>query len=75
MAIIQSKLTGLESSLLLLEKLENVDALKNYHLLPVTQGIFLLKLGKKEKAKSYLRKALKMGMSKREREHVNSLIG
>ena len=74
MAIIQSKLTGLVSSLTLLKKLEGDEVLKNYHLLPSTQGVFLLKLGKMKMAKSYLLKALKMEMSKRERDYIESLI-
>ncbi len=41
LAIIQSKLIGLAQSLILLKELEDVGTLKNYHLLPATQGIFL----------------------------------
>ncbi len=74
LAIIQSKLTGLEASLARLNKLKADEVLKNYHLLSATQGIFLLKLGKKELGKSYLLKALKMEMSKRERDYIKSLI-
>ncbi len=74
LAIIQSKLTGLESSLALLGDLESSDVLNNYHLLPATQGIFLLKLGQEELGKSYLQKALKMATSKRERDYIKSLI-
>ena len=70
LAIIQSKLQGLEHSLKLLKKLEIDDVLKNYHLLAATQGIFLLKLSRKKEAKAYLTKALNMNPSKREREYI-----
>lgn len=74
LAIIQSKLIGLEPSLKLLEELEKVDALKNYHLLQATQGIFLFKLNRKKEAKVFLEKALTLNPSQREREYIISKL-
>jgi len=58
LAIIQSKLGGLEVSLNMLAALERDKTLANYHLLAATQGVFLMKLGRIEEAMTYLRKAL-----------------
>lgn len=74
LAIIQSKLIGLAPSLKLLEKLEKDDALKNYHLLPATQGIFLFKLDRKKEARFFLEKALSLSPSKRESEYIISKL-
>lgn len=74
LAIIKSKLDGLEASLILLKKLEANDVLKNYHLLPATQGIFNLKQGKFQKAKNYLEKSLLLNPSFKEIEFIKSKI-
>lgn len=60
LAIIQSKLKGIPTSLSLLEKLANSQTLKNYYLLPATQGIFYMKLGKFKKAIYYLQEAQRL---------------
>lgn len=67
LAIIQSKLKGLDASLAELKKLESNEVLTNYHLLPATQGIFYLKKGAHKLAKSYLEKALGFNLSQSER--------
>jgi len=74
LAIIQSKLIGLGPSLNLLKELEKVDALKSYHLLPATQGIFSYKLNRKGEAKVFLEKALELSPSNREREYILSKL-
>ena len=74
LAIIQSKLEGLEASLKALKALEDEGSLANYHLLPATQGVFLLKLNRREGAEMYLKKALGMGVSEKEREYLSGLM-
>ncbi len=74
LAIIQSKLDGIEASLVLLEKLSENAALKHYHLLPATQGIFNMKLQKYEKAITYLQKALELEPSLAENEYIKAKI-
>jgi len=63
LAIIQSKLTGEKDSLVLLDGLADNNELKNYYLLPATQGIFNLKLGNLEKAIAFLERAKKLAPS------------
>lgn len=60
LAIIQSKLQGVEVSLQELEELAANESLSNYHLLPATQGIFNMKLGNYREAISLLQKAMSM---------------
>jgi len=60
LAIIQSKLQGLESSLKMLDELTSSKALKDYHLLPATQGVFHMKLNNYSEAIEYLEKALQL---------------
>lgn len=60
LAIIQSKLQGVEVSLQELEELAANKSLSNYHLLPATQGIFNMKLGNYLEAISLLQKAMSM---------------
>ncbi|WP_411031211.1 RNA polymerase sigma factor [Spongiimicrobium sp. 3-5] len=60
LAIIESKLKGLQASLLSLQKLNTHSELKNYHLLPATQGIFHMKLHNYEQAIFFLGKALSL---------------
>jgi len=57
LAIIQSKIVGVEASLVSLNALTKNGALKNYHLLPATQGVFELMLNNPTKALVYLKKA------------------
>lgn len=74
LAIIQSKLKGLDASLSALKKLETNEVLKNYHLLPATQGIFYLKKGELSLAKIYLQKALSFNLSHQEKAFLNKKI-
>lgn len=57
LAIIQSQISGMDISLTMLDKLSEIPALKNYYLLPATQGIFLMKCGDFSLAIHYLHKA------------------
>lgn len=70
LAIIQSKLAGIETSLKMLAELAENDALKRYHLLPATQGIFRLKLGQKAQAAIHLKVALELSPSPAERSFL-----
>ena len=63
LAIIQSKLEGLEVSLQELGRLEKDQTLKSYHLLPATQGIFNMKLGHYTLAIEYFIKAQNLNPS------------
>ena len=74
LAIIESKLKGYEVSLEMLKKLESENELKNYHLLPATQGIFNMKTGNYKKAIGYLEKALKLKPSAAEKEFIENKI-
>ncbi len=74
LAIVQSKLSGVEASLDLLDKLSQNESLKNYHLLPATQGIFYMKLNRYSKAIDYLEKALKLNPSMAERNFIENKI-
>lgn len=74
LAIIQSKLKGVEASLEMLVELEQNKELKNYHLLPATQGIFNMKLGSYKKAINYLRKSQKLNPSVVENEFLEKKI-
>ena len=57
LAIIQSKLKNLKSSIQLLKELEKENDLKSYFLLPATQGEFYMKAKEYKKAVAYLKKA------------------
>lgn len=74
LAIIESRLKGIETSLKLLSELEVHPSLKNYHLLPATQGMFELELGSYTEALGYLQKALKLKPSARETEVLMTKI-
>lgn len=74
LAIIQSKLKGLDCSLMELEKLEQYKVLENYHLLPATQGIFYMKKANYHKAIKYLNKALKLNPSLAENDLIKNHI-
>ncbi len=74
LAIIQSKLQGVEKSLSLLDNMAKNDSLKEYHLLPVTQGIFHMKLQHYQKAKVFLEKSLAMGPSNKEIAFIQDKI-
>lgn len=73
-AIIQSKLSGLEESLSLLKRLEEKGTLKNYHLLPATQGVFYMKMKNYTSAISYLNKALELNPSTSETRFIEQRI-
>jgi len=74
LAIIQSKLQGIEASISQLEKLSQNPELKEYHLLPATLGIFYMKLKNYDIALEFLKKSLKQKPSKRETAHILSKI-
>ena len=74
LAIIQSKLQGISTSLQLLHQLSENKDLKSYHLLPATQGVFHMKLGNYEKAIIYLSKALKLQPSNAESTFITVTI-
>ncbi|MGI9552465.1 MAG: RNA polymerase sigma factor [Aurantibacter sp.] len=74
LAIIESKLQGVEASLSLLEDLAKSEELKGYHLLPATQGIFHMKLQRYDRAAEFLSKALNLKPSKRETALIKSKI-
>ncbi len=74
LAIIQSKLKGVEASLNELDQLAQNKTLVNYHLLPATQGIFHMKLGNYRKAIPFLEKAQTLEPSASENEFIQSRI-
>ncbi|MEM1137024.1 MAG: sigma-70 family RNA polymerase sigma factor [Bacteroidota bacterium] len=74
LAIIQSKLQSIEVSLLELEKLAKKEELKDYHLLPATQGIFYMKLKDYQEAIAFLTKSLALKPSKRESIFIKDKI-
>ncbi|MEO9849511.1 MAG: sigma-70 family RNA polymerase sigma factor [Reichenbachiella sp.] len=70
LAIINSQLEGIESSLEMLDQLKGHSELRNYHLLPATQGIFCMKLGRYEQAISYLESAQALNPSPTESNFI-----
>ncbi|SDS05614.1 sigma-70 family RNA polymerase sigma factor [Gramella sp. MAR_2010_147] len=74
LAIIESKFKGYKASLKMLKDLAEEKELKNYHLLPATQGIFHMKLGNYNEAIKFLEKAQKLNPSAAENSHINSKI-
>jgi len=74
LAIIQSKLEGIKSSLDLLDELAKNKVLSNYHLLPATRGIFNMKLGNYKKAIRFLGQAQRLKPSLAESEFLDNKI-
>ena len=74
LAIIESKLNGMEASLHLLNDLAKSDELKGYHLLPATQGIFHMKLGAYKEAISFLKRAIQLKPSGAESSFIKGKI-
>lgn len=74
LAIIQSQLKDLESAISELRKLEENLTLKDYHLLPATQGVFYLKLEQPREALAYFKKSLKLSPSKKEEAFIKSKV-
>lgn len=74
LAIINSKLEGIESSLQMLDQLSKHKELQNYHLLPATQGIFYMNLGQHQQAISYLNRAKKLEPSPTEAKFLSDKI-
>jgi RNA polymerase sigma-70 factor (ECF subfamily) len=70
LAIINSRIHGLESSLTELEKLYEYKVLKEYHLLPATQAMFYMELKDYSNAIPYFEKALALSPSPKERERL-----
>jgi RNA polymerase sigma-70 factor (ECF subfamily) len=74
LAIVESKLQGVEASLAMLEKLTRNEELRRYHLLPAIQGILYMKLKNYSKAKEFLGKSLKLKPAKREIAFIETKI-
>ena len=74
LAIIQSKTKGIAASLSSLRELEANKVLKEYHLLPATQGVFYMKNGDFKKAIDYFKTALQMKPSFRESDLIKNMI-
>lgn len=74
LAIIQSKIQGIDVSLKELDQLSQDEILSTYHLLPATQGIFNMKLGHYQLAIDYLEKARNLGPSISETKIIASQI-
>jgi RNA polymerase sigma-70 factor (ECF subfamily) len=74
LAIIQSKLQGLEASLTMLDELVRSKILKHYHLLPATQGVFYIKLKNYSLAIEYLEKAISLKPSLMEQTYIENQI-
>lgn len=74
LAIIESKLSGIQASLHLLDDLTTNEELKGYHLLPATQGIFHMKLQNYNEAIGFLKKALKLQPSGAESAFIERKI-
>ena len=74
LAIIQSKLDGLASSLKMLDDLASSRVLNDYHLLPATQGVFYMKLQNYPLAIKYLEHALTLKPSQVEQEYLEAQV-
>jgi len=74
LAIIDSKLKGYEEYLKKLNELAKENELKNYHLLPATQGIFHMKIKNYQKAIFFLEKAKKLNPSIAENSFIEDKI-
>jgi len=74
LAIIQGRINGLEASLKQLESLAKKNTLSHYHLLPATQGMFLMQLARYKEALPYFEAALQLKPSTAELEMINSKI-
>lgn len=73
-AIIQSKLNGIEHSLQLLEALEESGELTAYYLLPATIGIFNMEVSNFQQALQYLESTLLLHPSPQEVSYINLKI-
>lgn len=74
LAIIYSEIKGIEASLSMLEELSKSETLKNYHLLPVTQGVFHMKLKNYEIAIKYFESALRHNTSTVQKKIITDKI-
>ncbi len=74
LAIIKSKLQGVEVGLSELQILAENQLLANYHLLQATQGIFYMQLENYGKALPYLKKSLELKPSHREASFIRGKI-
>ena len=74
LAIIQSKIDGLKTSLEMLNKLSQKEMLNDYYLLPATQGIFNMKLENYSEAINFLETALSLNPSETESEFLEKKI-
>ncbi|GAB3661242.1 RNA polymerase sigma factor [Echinicola sediminis] len=74
LAIILSRIEGLEASLEQLDALSKRKAMSHYHLLPATQGSFLLKLKRYEEALPYFEQAITLKPSAVESEMIQKQI-
>jgi len=74
LAIIKSKLQGIEAGLSELQILAENQILANYHWLPATQGVFYMQLKNYGKALPYLKKSLELKPSDREASFIRGKI-
>ncbi|MEQ9423002.1 MAG: sigma-70 family RNA polymerase sigma factor [Cyclobacteriaceae bacterium] len=75
LAIVSSKIVGLEKALEQLEYLEQTEGkLKNYYLLHATMGEFYKQLGKTDKAMNHFAKAKHLTNSSKERQLIDAKI-
>ncbi len=74
LAIIQGQLKGADSALEALKKLESVNSLSHYHLLPATQGFFEMKKENYTSASEYFQKALALEPSPSESKVIIRMI-
>jgi len=74
LAIIKSQSEGIDISLKNLQQVEASGELDGYYLLPVTQGVFLMKVNQYKKAINYLNKAKTLTDSKIEIDFINDKL-
>lgn len=74
LAIILSKTEGIEASLSLLDDLSKTSELKDYHLLPATQGAFHMELHHYQEAIVYFEKVLHQKTSEMERSLIETKV-
>ena len=74
MAIIESKISGLEVALKKLKVLESSGQLDKYYLLPATQGVFLMEIDDFDSAKNYLMRAKSLTSSSQEIEFIDEKL-
>ncbi len=74
MAIVKSQTEGIAASLKALEKISTDKKLVNYYLLPMTKGVFYLKINDRQKARACLKQALSLTNSKQEMVFIEAKL-